>query len=62
MCICLARGGLGGVGVRGLGLGFTNPGRTGEGVIGVCVMVAVVWVLLGEDWVGGLVQGLGGWC
>ena len=26
--MCLARGELGGVGVRGLGLGFTNPGGT----------------------------------
>ena len=25
MCVCLARGGVGGVGVSGLGLGFTNP-------------------------------------
>ena len=24
MCMCLARGGMGGVGVTGLGLGFTN--------------------------------------
>ena len=32
MYMCLARGGVGGVGgewVRGLGLGFTNPGGTG---------------------------------
>ena len=31
MCMCLARGGVGGVGsewVRGLCLGFTNPGGT----------------------------------
>ena len=31
MCMCLAMGGVGGVGgecVRGLGLGFTNPGGT----------------------------------
>ena len=33
MCMCLARGGVGGVvdeWVRGLGLGFTNPGGTGR--------------------------------
>ena len=32
MCMCLVRGGLGGIGgewVRGLGLGFTNLGGTG---------------------------------
>ena len=32
MCMCLARCGVGGVGdewVRGLDLGFTNPGGTG---------------------------------
>ena len=31
MCMCLARGGVGGAGgewVKGLGLGFTNPGET----------------------------------
>ena len=28
MCMSLARSGMGGVGVRGLGLGFTNPGGT----------------------------------
>ena len=28
MCMCLAQGGVGGEWVRGLGLGFTNPGRT----------------------------------
>ena len=30
MCMCLDRGGVGCEWVRGLGLGFTNPGRTGE--------------------------------
>ena len=39
MCICLARGGVGGVGVRGFGLGFTNPGGTVESGICVCVLV-----------------------
>ena len=46
MCMCLARRG---VGVRGLGLCFTNPGGTGES--GICVCVEVVWVVLeGSGW------------
>ena len=60
-CICLGSGG--GVRtewLRGLGLGFTNPEGTGESGIYVCVLVAVVWVVLGEC-VGGLGQGMGGW-
>ena len=40
MCMCLARGGVGGEGggewMRGLGLGFTNPVGTG-GVLDVCL-------------------------
>ena len=48
----LARGG-----VRGLGLGFTNPGGT-WGKWGLCFGVGDV----GGEWVGGLGQGLGGWC
>ena len=39
MCMCLARGGVGGEGgelMRGLGLGFTNPVGTGE-VLDVCL-------------------------
>ena len=39
MCMCLARGGVGGAGgewMRGLGLGFTNPVGTG-GVLDVCL-------------------------
>ena len=36
MCMCLARGGEGGVWMRGLGLGFTNPVGTGD-VLDVCV-------------------------
>ena len=50
--MCMARGGEGGMGrewVKRWGLGFT------------CVCVAVVCVVLGE-WVGELIQGLGGWC
>ena len=42
MCMCLARGGVGGEGgewMRGLGLGFTNPVGTGE--CWTCVWVAV---------------------
>ena len=51
LCLCwiLARGGVGDVGgdwVRGLGLGFTNPGGT-WGKWDRCVFVAVVWVVLG---------------
>ena len=36
MCMCLARGGVGGEEVRGLGLGFTNPVGNG-GVLDVCL-------------------------
>ena len=46
--MCLARGGVGGVGgelVTGLGLGFTKSGGTWESGICVCGLVAVV---LGE--------------
>ena len=32
--------------MRGLGLGFTNPGGTGESGMCVCILVAVVWVVL----------------
>ena len=65
MCMCLARGGVGGEGgewMRGLGLGFTNPVGTG-GVLHVCVF----WM----RWCGwcrwGVGMGLGpgsevGWC
>ena len=54
MCMCLARGGVGGEGVSGLGL------EQGECV---CVLVAVVWVVyVGRVWgeCGGMDQGLGG--
>ena len=46
--------------VRGLGLGFTNPGGTGETGICVCVFVVVVWVVLA----GGVGGRLGpvSWC
>ena len=58
MCMCLARGWGGrcwGECVRGLGLCFTNPGKTWGKWIYVCILVAVVWVVLGV-----LGQGLGG--
>ena len=45
MCMCLARGGVGGEGgewMRELGLGFTNPVGTGECWTCVCVLVAVL--------------------
>ena len=48
MCMCLARGGVGGEGgewMRELGLGFTNPLGTGGCWTCVCVLVAVVWVV-----------------
>ena len=58
MCMCLARGGLGGEGVRGLGLGFTNQ-VGGWGVLDVCLCFGYGGVGGGE-WVGGLNQGLEG--
>ena len=36
MCMCLARGGVGGEGLRELGLRFTNPLGTG-GVLDMCL-------------------------
>ena len=48
--MCLARGGVGGVGgewVTGLALSFANSGGTWGKWICVCVLVAVVWVVLG---------------
>ena len=36
MCMCLARGGVGGEWMRELGLGFTNPRGTG-GVLDMCL-------------------------
>ena len=47
--MCLARGSFG---VRGLGLGFTNPAGT-RGKCDMCLW----WY----EWVGGCGQGLGGW-
>ena len=48
MCMCLARGGVGGEGgewIREFGLSFTNPVGTGGCWTCVCVLVAVVWVV-----------------
>ena len=58
MCMCLARGGVGGEWMRGLGLGFTNPVGTG-GVLDVCLCFGCGGV--GGEWVGGLDEGLEGW-
>ena len=41
MCMCLARAGVGGEGVSGLGLGFINPVGTEGCWTCVCVLVAV---------------------
>ena len=57
MCMCLARGGVGGEGASGLGLGFSNPVGT-RGVLNMCLCFGGV----GGEWVGGLDQGLEGWC
>ena len=62
MCMCLARGGVGGEGgewMRGLGLDFTNHVGTG-GVFDVCLCFGCGGVV--GEWVSGLDQGLeGGW-
>ena len=64
MCMCFARGGVGGEGgewMRGLGLGFTNPVETG-GVLDVCLCFGCGGVGgVDGEWVGGLDQGLEGW-
>ena len=66
MCMCLARGGVGGEGgewMRELGLGFTNPLETG-GVLDMCVfwLRSCGWCRWGVG--RGLGQGSGavGWC
>ena len=62
--MCLARGGVGGVGgewVTGLRLGFTNSGGT-WGKWDMCLSFGCSGVGgLGGEWVGGLGQGLGVW-
>ena len=57
MCMCSTRSGVCGIGgkwMRGLGLGFTNPVGTG-GVLDMCLCFGC-----GEEWRGGLDQGLDG--
>ena len=51
MCICLARGVLGGVGVSGLGLGFTNHAGTG-GLWDVCLCCGSLGGVGGSGWLG----------
>ena len=54
ICKCLARGVVGGEGVRELGLGFTNPlGATGVLDVCLCLSCGVVGGIGGErvgDW------------
>ena len=61
MCMCLARGGVGGVGgewVTGLDLRFTNSGGT-WGKWDMCLYFGFGGVGgVGGEWVGGLGQGL----
>ena len=49
MCMCLARGGVGGEWMREMGLGFTNPAGTG-GVLDMCLCFGCGGV--GGEWVG----------
>ena len=64
MCMCLARGGVGGEGgewMRELGLGFTNPLGTG-GVLDMCLCFGCGGVGgVGGEWVGGLDRGRERW-
>ena len=64
MCMCLARGGVGGEGgewMRELGLGFTNPRGTG-GVLDMCLCFGCGGVGgVGGEWVGGLDKGRERW-
>ena len=61
MCMRLARGGVGGEWIRGLGMSFFNPVETG-GVLDVCQCFGFGGVGdVGGEWVGWLGQGLEGW-
>ena len=64
MCMCLARGCVGGEGgewMRELGLGFTNPVGT-VGVFDMCLCFGCGCVGgVGGEWVGGLDQGRERW-
>ena len=55
MCMCLARGGVGGEWMRELGLGFTNPLGI-WGVLDMCLCFGC-----GGEWVGGLDKGRERW-
>ena len=56
MCMCLARGGVGGEWMRELGLGFTNPVGAG-GVLDMCLCFGCGGVGgVGGEWVWGLGQ------
>ena len=61
MCMCLARGGVGGEWMRELGLGFTNPVGTG-GVLDMCLCFGCGGVGgVGGEWVWGLDLGRERW-
>ena len=58
-CVYVLGSGLGGV--KGLGLGFTNPGGTGESGICVCFGCSSVGGVRGGECMAGLDYGLGRW-
>ena len=61
--MCLVRFGVRGEWVRGLGFDFANPGGTwGKWDMCLCFCCGGVGGVGGEECVGGLGQGLGGWC
>ena len=53
MCMCFARGDVGALGGEWIGFGLYQTCRNKGSVRRAFV--------LGDEWVGGLVQGLGGW-